>query len=451
LTSATTVGTATITGTLGGQALTHNATVGFTVGPVSALHTTISANPSPIPANGTSTSAITVQLKDAHDNNLAVSSGTVALATTAGSIGSVTDHGDGTYTAIVQSGTTGAVAVVSGTLNGTAITDTATVAMTQIMQSITGSVGVAGVTMTWMQGGTPRTTTSDAQGLYTVSVPYLWAGTVTPSMTGYTFLPVNRTYTTMSSDQSGQNYQSTPFITANIKAFLGGAYSGTTMRTSLNTLGLIPVSSETVYPAGRYGLVSKTVTLVPLATIVDWVLVELRSATDGASRVGIQPAFVKNDGSIVDIDGTSVLTFKGLQAGSYYIVVRHRNHLPVMSANPVAMSGVSALYDFTTDQSKAYGTLGMTALGTGIFGMIPGDGDCGGSVYFTGSGSDRSFILNIVGFGNPSVTINNVYSDGDLNLDGKVKFTGTDSDRSVILGTVGFANPSVRVRSQVPN
>jgi adhesin/invasin len=451
LTSATTVGTATITGTRNGQALTHNATVAFTVGPVSVLRTTISAGLPSIPANGTSTSLITVQLKDAHDNNLAVGAGTVALTTTAGSIGGVTDQGDGTYTALLQSGTTGASAIVSGTLNGTAITDTARVAMIQIMQSITGNAGVAGVTLTWMDGTTQKTATSDAQGLYIVSVPYLWSGTVTPSLTGYTFVPINRTYTTISSDQTDHHYAATAFVTVNIKAFLGGAYSGTTMRTSLNTSGLIPLSSEAAYTAAGYGVVSKTVSAIPNVTIVDWVLVELRSATDGGSKAAIQPAFIKNDGTVVDVDGTSVLTFSGVHANPYYIIVRHRNHLPIMSANPVVLNAVSAAYDFTTDQTKAYGTLAMAELATGVFGMYPGDIDRDGSVFFTGLGSDRAGLLDVVGITNPTLIIHDVYSNADVNMDGKVQFTGIGSDRSVILSTVGIANPTLRMRSQVPN
>ena len=64
--------------------------------------------------------------------------------------------------------------------------------------------------------------------------------------------------------------------------------------------------------------------------------------------------FLKSDGTIVDTDGTSPVQFTGLSAGNYYIVIRHRNHLAIMSASAIPLSSSSALYDFTTAQSQAY-------------------------------------------------------------------------------------------------
>ena len=71
--------------------------------------------------------------------------------------------------------------------------------------------------------------------------------------------------------------------------------------------------------------------------IVDWVLVELRTGTAAGTKVATRAAFLKSDGTIVDTDGTSPVQFTGLSAGNYYIVIRHRNHLAIMSAisNPI--------------------------------------------------------------------------------------------------------------------
>ena len=62
-------------------------------------------------------------------------------------------------------------------------------------------------------------------------------------------------------------------------------------------------------------------------------------------------AFIKSDGTIVDIDGTSPVTFTGLPAGNYYMVVRHRNHLAIMTAAAIPLSSSSELYNFTTAQT----------------------------------------------------------------------------------------------------
>ena len=76
-------------------------------------------------ANGTSTSTVTVQLADTDGKLLTKSGGTVALAATgSASISQVTDNDDGTYTATVTS-TTEETVIISGTLDGAAITDTA--------------------------------------------------------------------------------------------------------------------------------------------------------------------------------------------------------------------------------------------------------------------------------------------------------------------------------------
>ncbi|MCK4692702.1 MAG: DUF2341 domain-containing protein, partial [Anaerolineales bacterium] len=127
LTSATSTGTATITGTVNAAAITDDATVDFVPGPADETTSLITAAPTSIVADGISTSTITVQLKDANGNNLTSGGDTVTLATTLGSLGSVTDNGDSTYTATLTSATSTGTATITGTVNSAAITDDATV------------------------------------------------------------------------------------------------------------------------------------------------------------------------------------------------------------------------------------------------------------------------------------------------------------------------------------
>lgn len=94
----------------------------------------ITADPTSIPADGTSTSTITVQLRDEFGNALTGGGDNVQLATTLGSLGTVTFAGNGRYTATLTSSTTSGTATVSGTVNGTGITDTASVTFTQVGQ-----------------------------------------------------------------------------------------------------------------------------------------------------------------------------------------------------------------------------------------------------------------------------------------------------------------------------
>src|SRR5207253_2298773 len=75
----------------------QTAGVDFVPGAASLTNSTISAAPSPITADGSATATVTVRLKDALNNDLTGSGGTVALSSTRGSLSAVTDHGDGTY------------------------------------------------------------------------------------------------------------------------------------------------------------------------------------------------------------------------------------------------------------------------------------------------------------------------------------------------------------------
>lgn len=180
-------------------------------------------------------------------------------------------------------------------------------------------------------------------------------------------------------------------ISANIKVYLQGPYSGGSMTTTLNTNSLIPLNSNTAYSTVTYGYTASTVGSIPNANIVDWVLVELRTGTAAGTKIATRAAFLKSDGTIVDVDGTSPVIFAGLGDGNYYIVVRHRNHLAIMSASAITLSSSSALYDFSSAQLQAYGTNPMVALSGGGYGMWMSDTDASGVVDVT----DRANTWNL--------------------------------------------------------
>ncbi|MCD6116738.1 hypothetical protein J7K93_06975 [bacterium] len=133
-----------------------------------------------------------------------------------------------------------------------------------------------------------------------------------------------------------------------VKIFLEGPYSTSTgeMNTSINSAGLIPLTSP--YSEDR-----RTVSSIP-SDIVDWVLVSLRADPAG-SAVAYRSAFLRNDGMIVDDDGTTSYINLTASEDSYYIVIEHRNHLAVMTKTAQALSSSSsALFDFTTDGTRYY-------------------------------------------------------------------------------------------------
>ena len=100
------------------------------------------------------------------------------------------------------------------------------------------------------------------------------------------------------------------FVVANIKVFLEGPYNGAGgMTTSLNTI--IPLSSNDAYSTETYGYTVSTVGSIPNTDIVDWVLIELRTETAAGTKKGTRAGFLKSDGTIVDVDGTSPVSFTG--------------------------------------------------------------------------------------------------------------------------------------------
>ncbi len=119
--------TATATG-LSGSPLTYSATA--VAGPVSASHSTLSTDTTSLPADGTSTATLTVQLKDQHGNNRTSGGANVVLNTTGGTLSAVTDNSNGTYTATLTAPSTIGSATVSGTVGGTALGNTVTINFT---------------------------------------------------------------------------------------------------------------------------------------------------------------------------------------------------------------------------------------------------------------------------------------------------------------------------------
>jgi len=114
LTAGPTPGTATVTGTVNEEPIATNATVNLTPAPASGATSTIVSSLTTIVADGSSTSTITVQLKDVNGVNLTAGGDVVTLATTLGSLLAVNDRGDGTYTSTLQAGTTPGIATITG-------------------------------------------------------------------------------------------------------------------------------------------------------------------------------------------------------------------------------------------------------------------------------------------------------------------------------------------------
>ncbi len=168
-----------------------------------------------------------------------------------------------------------------------------------------------------------------------------------------------------------------------LRVFIEGAYNGTDMNTTYDDNGLLPLSQPFNTAPWNYPG-TESVAAIP-GDVVDWVLVELRDTTDASlatadTWLSSQAAFLLKDGSIVGMDGTSPLHFPQFIDNSLFAIVWHRNHLGIISANPlVDVEGVFSL-DFTPTAGRAFGIDAQKDLGGGVFGLYAGDGNADGII-----------------------------------------------------------------------
>ena len=83
------------------------------------------------------------------------------------------------------------------------------ISLTRSCVTISGNAGIASAQLNYA-GTTNGSTISNGSGFYSITVPFDWSGTVTPSKTGYTFTPASRPYANLGSDQTAQHYTATP-------------------------------------------------------------------------------------------------------------------------------------------------------------------------------------------------------------------------------------------------
>ena len=238
------------------------------------------------------------------------------------------------------------------------------------------------------------------------------------------------------------------------KAYLGGAYDLTThkMRDELRTRNLLPNAQP--YNGALYGdfayAGTETIGAGVLAVtgdnaIVDWVLVELHDAANPITVVARKAALIQRDGDVVNAtDGTSPVMFAGVVPGNYYVSVRHRNHLGVMTASTLALSNVVTSVNFTTTATGNYQLSGANGsayaqqlMDDGKRALWPGNmsnvDNTGNRIIYQGNDADTDEpyfrVLSDPNNGDVlPVFVVTAYDRADSNLDGDVIYQGGDSD-----------------------
>ena len=165
-----------------------------------------------------------------------------------------------------------------------------------------------------------------------------------------------------------------------LKVFLEGPFQDDQMIQNLNELGYIPLNQPYEgFPWYYSG--DESIDEITNYKIVDWILVELRETSDSVINateetiIGRKAGLLLNDGSITDLDGSSLLKVNFQIEDQVYIVIWHRNHLGIISSLPAVQNKGYYSYDFTESQKSTYGgTASVRHLGNNIWGLRGGNG-----------------------------------------------------------------------------
>ncbi|MEZ4886892.1 MAG: choice-of-anchor B family protein [Chitinophagales bacterium] len=193
-------------------------------------------------------------------------------------------------------------------------------------------------------------------------------------------------------------------VTANIQLFLEGTYAGGgQMSTGLKDFSLLPFKQPFNRAPWNYNG-NETITNMP-ANMTDWVLVELRDATD-MSLVAQAAGLLLANGNVVKANGTAGLEIEGAASNeSYFVAVRARNHLAVMSATAINLPNTLS-YNFSSSNAQVFGNNQMVSTSDGSFALIAGD-----------INSDGVISVDDFNFFDDEKSLFNQYLDSDLNQD----------------------------------
>ena len=207
--------------------------------------------------------------------------------------------------------------------------------------------------------------------------------------------------------------------------------------------------------------------------IVDWVFVELRSSIQLDSIIVTRSGLLQRDGDIRDValrddqgdtkfydeDGYKYLSFDSTFAGEYYVSVRHRNHLGVMTNEAGLLSPKLTVVDFVDPNTNALGIHpqrmftknkkddmgndvkdadGVILQDSISQAMWAGDLNSDRRVIYQGARNDvEEMFINILRVDQNEEDLANFilpgYRRSDYNLDGNTIYQGPRNDRQMLI------------------
>lgn len=257
-----------------------------------------------------------------------------------------------------------------------------------LYEQTTGKITAGGM----ISFGDPGINLSDNSVLFTLTFYCIGGSTnlqwfdngVTCEYTDDIFNPLNDSPTCLYYKNGSVNDNS---FQLELKIFLEGPFVSGEMLTTLRDMDIIPTSQPYSGSPWNYDG-SESVSEIP-ENVIDWVLVELRESSGDASSatpdktIARQAGFLMKDGLIKNASDCNIgnLKFSVSYTDNLYAVIYHRNHIAVISANPIIILNGNGVYDFSSAESRVLGgSSGHKELAVGIWSMVAGDSNADGSI-----------------------------------------------------------------------
>lgn len=207
--------------------------------------------------------------------------------------------------------------------------------------------------------------------------------------------------------------------------------------------GLMAINTEIPNPTNVFAVTGDD-------AIVDWIHVEIRDKNNYLDTIATRAGLLQRDGDVVDLDGVSPLRFNGVNIDQFYVVVKHRTHLGVMSmlvdnGEVVDFTDPStATFNFGTTLNPSIDYTGLsqnTNVRSGFAALWAGDMNSDGAIKFTEPFSDQNILYGDVLFSSAPLYLINYdftlgYYRGDYNMNGKAKFINPDDDTNLLFTQV---------------
>lgn len=194
---------------------------------------------------------------------------------------------------------------------------------------------------------------------------------------------------------------------------------GVEMANDLRQRNLVPPSPPREYPYTLDPLSQSIVVPVMPDSVVDWMIVELRSEA-GGGVTHFRTVLLTRSGFLIDPVTANPVLITGVQPGDYYLVFRHRNHLAVMTETREFVDRTNTkFFDLTSGTGIFGGAAAQRVVGTEngrrIFALIGGDVSNDGEVLRPDQ-HDVWTQRNIEGYTIYDTDMDGIISTADWNL-----------------------------------